>query len=133
MNNAKFNEAIDRLYSRSFEWGASDCLFGLVVPVVEAVTGRKKLFAKYRKYKTARGALSTMRRNKFENLGDLVASELPEVHPSEMRLGDIVAIPSGDDFAYSLGICNGQRVFVLHEAGLGTRDASEVARVFRVE
>lgn len=133
INNAKFNAAIDTLFNVKFEWGVRDCLFGLVVPIAEAVTDRRNLFRSLRgKYRTARGAIGTMKRNNFANLADLVASEFPEIHPSQMVTGDIVAIPTDDDFAYSLGICNGQRVYVLHKNGLGTRDASEVTRAFRM-
>lgn len=134
MKHGAFSAALDELTTRQFGWGSSDCLFGLVVPVVEAATGRSGVLSRYKgRYKTARGAIGIMRRNNFANLADLVASEFPEIHPSEMRMGDIAAIPTDDDFAYSMGICNGQRVFVLHPDGLATRDISEVKRAFRVE
>jgi hypothetical protein len=134
MKFAKFSEALDALADAKFIWGDHDCLFGLVVPVVEAATGRAGVLKKFRgRYKTARGALAIMKRNNFANLADLVASEFPEIHPSEIRMGDIAAIATDDDFAYSMGICNGQRVFVLHPDGLATRDLSEVVRAFRVE
>jgi hypothetical protein len=44
-----------------------------------------------------------------------------------------VALPSGDDFGYSLGVVNGDRVFVIHETGLGTRDLTEAKRAFKVD
>lgn len=134
MKFSKFAQALDNIVAAEFQWGSMDCLFGLVVPVVEAATGRSALFSRFRgKYKSARGALSVMKRAGFETLADLVGSEFPEIKPSEIRMGDIAAIKTDDDFAYSMGICNGQRVFVLHPDGLATRDLSEVARAFRVE
>lgn len=134
MKFGAFAKALDAITTKEFQWGSHDCVFGLVVPVVEAATGRRDLFAQYRgKYKSARGALGLMKRNNFATLADFFASEFPEIDPSEIRLGDIAAISTDDDFAYSMGICNGQRVFVLHPDGLATRDLSEVKRAFRVE
>lgn len=131
---ARYEATIDaiRVSPAVGEWGAGDCLTGLVGPVVEALTGADP-FARFRgRYKTARGALGIMRRSGFANLADLVASDLPEIHPSECRVGDIVAIPSDDDFAYALGVVNGERAFVLQTNGLATRDMSEAVRAFRV-
>lgn len=134
MKFGKFAEALDELTRRAFAWGDADCVFGLVVPVVEASTGQVGVLGRFRgRYKTARGALGVMRRAGFENIADLVGSEFPEIDPSEIRMGDIVAIPTDDEFGFSMGICNGERVFVLHPDGLATRDLAEVKRAFRVE
>lgn len=113
-------------------WGSGDCLFGLVVPMLKAMTGIDH-FETYRgRYKTARGALGVMHRAGFDNLADVVATEIAEVHPSLCRVGDIGAIPTDDDFGYSLGVINGDRIFVLHKDGLGHRPMSEVTRAFKV-
>lgn len=128
----EFEAEIDRIKSNPFRWGAEDCMYGLITPVIKAITG-KRLFDKYRgRYKTAKGALGVMRRAGFKTLADLVASELPEVHPSRCRVGDVVALPTDDEFGFSLGIVNGDRVFVVHEFGLGTRDLMEATRAFKV-
>ena len=127
----RYEDTIDAIRRVPGDWGSSDCLTGLVSPVVEALTGVDP-FVRFRgRYKTARGALGIMRRSGFENLADLVASELPEIHPSQCVIGDIVAIPTDDDFAYALGVVNGDRVFVMLEKGLGTRDISEAVRAFK--
>lgn len=132
---ARYELTIDavRVNPATGAWGAGDCLTGLVGPVVEALTGADP-FAHYRgRYKTARGALGIMRRSGFDNLADLVASELtPLEHPSQCWVGDVVAIPSDDDFAFALGVVNGERAFVLQTNGLATRDMSEAVRAFRV-
>jgi len=134
MKFGAFAKALDAITTSDFKWGSHDCIFGLVVPVVEAATGRRDLFAQFRgKYKSARGALGIMKRNNFETLADLIATEFNEIDPSQIRMGDIAAISSDDEFAYSMGICNGQRVFILHPDGTATRDLSEVKRAFRVE
>lgn len=132
---ARYEETIDaiRVSSTVGEWGQGDCLTGLVGPVVEALTGADP-FARFRgRYKSARGALGIMRRSGFDNLADLVASELtPLEHPSQCWVGDIVAIPTDDDFAYALGVVNGERAFVFQTNGLATRDMSEAVHAFRV-
>jgi len=127
----RFETEIDAIKANPFRWGATDCLFGVVVPMIRAITG-ELMFTKYRTYKTAKGALGVMRRHGFDNLADLIASELDEIHPSQCVIGDIVAIPTDDAFGYSLGIVNGDRAFVIHEDGLGTRDMSEAKRAFKV-
>jgi len=127
-----FETTIDDLKERPFAWG-SDCLFGLVVPILDAISDDAPRFRAYAgRYKTAKGALGVMRRSGFTNLADLVASEMPEIHPSQCRIGDIVAIPTDDDFGFSLGVVNGDRVFVKLESGIGTRDLLEAKRAFQV-
>lgn len=127
-----FEETIDDLKAAPFSWGA-DCLFGLVVPILDAISDDDPRFTRFAgRYKTAKGALGVMRRAGFENLADLVASELPEIHPSQCRIGDIVAIPTDDDFGFSIGVVNGDRVFVKLEDGLGTRDLLDATRAFQV-
>jgi len=128
----EFETVIDDLKAEPFRWG-SDCLFGLVVPILNAISDDGPRFTAYAgRYKTAKGALGVMRRSGFQNLADLAASELPEIHPSQCRVGDIAAIPTDDDFGFSLGVVNGDRVFVKLEHGLGTRDLMEAKRAFQV-
>lgn len=128
----RFEQTIDELKDKPFAWGG-DCLFGLVVPILEAISDDDPRFTSYAgRYKTAKGALGVMRRAGFRNLADLAASELPEIHPSRCRIGDIVAIPTDDEFGFSVGVVNGDRVFVKLEQGLGTRDLMEATRAFQV-
>lgn len=129
----RFEDTIDTIRRDPFKWGTADCLTGLVCPVLKAITGTDYFTQYAGKYKTAKGAVIVMKRHGFDNLADLAASELTEVHPSKCFVGDVVAIPVADDpFGYSLGIVNGERVFVMHPNGLGTRDLSEAARAFQV-
>lgn len=129
----RFEKQIDTIRRNPFAWGNADCLFGLVAPIVREITGDMSYFHRFEgRYKTARGALGTMKRNNFDSIADLVASEFPEIHPSQCVVGDIAAIPTDDNFAYSLGIVNGDRIFVMHQNGLGTRDLLEATRAFKV-
>lgn len=130
----RYNIIIDQLRNHNFDWATQDdCLIGLTAPVLQAIHERE-FFTKYvGRYTSAIGAVKVMKNDGFDNLADLVASELEEIHPSECMLGDVVAIPSADKFGFSIGICNGDRAFVKHEFGLGTRSMIEVTRAFRVK
>jgi hypothetical protein len=129
---ARFETAVDAMWRQPFAWGEHDCGPGLAGRMVEAVTGAD-LAADYRgRYTTAKGALGVMRRAGFDNLGDLVASVLPEIHPSQAKIGDIAAVETDTPFGYALGVVNGERVFVLHPDGIATVDLLSTKRSFKV-
>lgn len=127
-----FEAAVDDIKTRPFVWFENDCGRGLVVKLVLALTG-VDLSAQFPDhYKSAAGALKVMRKYGFENLADMAATMLPEVHPSAARIGDIVAIPTGSAFGYALGVVNGERCFVLMPGGIGTVDLLDATRAFKV-
>ena len=78
------------------------------------------------------GALGVLRNDGFADLGDLVASVLPEIHISRGRIGDVAAIPADDGFGFTLGVVNGERIFVLRPDGFGTVDLLAAGRAFRI-
>jgi hypothetical protein len=130
----RYNETIDAIRAVPFKWDGHDCVSGLVIPVVEAITGKRCKLRRYIKsYKTMRGALGTMHRAGFANLADGLAAHFPEIHPSQAQIGDLAAIPTEDGFGYALGVVNGDRVFVMLERSLGTRSLTEAVRAFRVD
>jgi hypothetical protein len=129
---ARFEAAVDEIKHRPFQWGEHDCGPGLAGAIVLAITGID-CAAQYRgTYDSAASAVRTMRDHGFENLGDLVAAMLPEIHPSMAKIGDIVAIPDQTPFGFALGVVNGERVFVLRETGMGTVDLLAASRAFKV-
>ncbi|NEI70950.1 hypothetical protein GR212_15305 [Rhizobium lusitanum] len=128
----RFAEEIDRMWRTPFNWDGHDCVVGLAGNMALAITG-VDCAAEYRgTYKTAAGALKVMRAAGFENIGDMVASFLPEVHPSLAHVGDIAAIPVESPFGYALGVVNGERIFVLMPNGVGTVDLLDAKRAFKV-
>lgn len=129
---AAFDKQVDDLRRTPFEWGVHDCGVGLVGSLTKAIVGEDKASKFKGRYKTASGAYRVVKSEGFENLGDLAASILTEIHPSEVQIGDIAAIPDGGALKYALGVVNGDRVLVLREEGLGTVDLSETKRAFRV-
>lgn len=128
----RFEETIDEIKARPFSWASHECGTGLVGRLVLAMTGTD-CAAQYRgTYDSAAGALRVMREAGFENVGDMVAAILPEVHISAARLGDIAAVPDDTPFGYALGVVNGERIFVLKEDGIGTVDLLDATRAFKV-
>jgi hypothetical protein len=128
----RFAEQVDELRRIPFDWDGNDCVVGLAGNMVKALTGTDCVEPYRGKYSTAAGALKVVRSAGFENLGDMVASMLPEIHPSAAHVGDIAAIPMDSPFGFALGVVNGERIFVLMPDGVGTVDLLDATRAFRV-
>lgn len=130
---SRFEAAIDEIKFVPFDWSSQhDCGPGLAGRLVYAITGQDLTVEFQGRYKTAKGALKVMKSAGFDNLADLVASILLEIHPSEASLGDIVAYEMDSPFGYALGVVNGERVFVLRPEGVGTMDLLAAKRAFKV-
>ncbi|MGE6740255.1 DUF6950 family protein [Allorhizobium pseudoryzae] len=128
----RFEAVCDDWKREPFSWGDNDCAVGLVGRLVEAVTGQD-LTAQYRgQYDDAESAYRQMRRAGFTNLADMVASILPEIHPSQAKIGDVAAFRTDSPFGFALGVVNGERVLLLREVGFGTLDLLEAERAFKV-
>lgn len=130
---SRFSAECDRIWSTPFQYGVHDCGPGLAGNLVLAITGID-LVSEYRgTYHDKDSAVAIMRNCGFENLGDMVASFLPEYdHPSMARIGDIVAIETSSEFGHALGVLNGERALVLTAKGVGTVDRCKAARAFKV-
>lgn len=129
---SRFDAACDAMRRSPFSWGDNDCFVGLVGNLCSALTGVDITEHWRGRYTTDTGALRVMRKDGFDNLADLVASVLPEFHISKARVGDVAAIPTDDGFGYSLGVVNGERIFVLRPDGFGTVDLLSASRAFRI-
>lgn len=130
----RYESFIDAVKARPFDWEQHDCAVAFAGGLVLALTG-EDLVAPWRgRFSSRAGALEVMRQAGFSNLGDLVATLLPEhEHPSRMRLGDIAGIPMESAFRLSLGICNGAgTILVLREDGMGVLDQGAAVRAWRV-
>lgn len=128
----RFEAAIDDIRRTPFEWGTHDCGHALAGRIVLALTG-EDVTAPYRdNYRTASEAVRLVRDAGFTDLADLVATILPEIHPSKARIGDIAAFSTGDALGSALGVVNGERVFVLRHEGIGTMGLLQAHRAFKV-
>lgn len=130
---SRFEAAIDEIKYVPFDWSTQhDCGPGLVGRLVHAMTGEDVAAPWRGRYSSRNGALRVMRNEGFDNLADLVASVLPEIHPSQARIGDIAAFEMASPFKFALGVVNGDRVFVLKPEGIGTMNLLAAKRAFRV-
>lgn len=127
-----FSKVVDDLYYKPFVWGENDCAIGLVRKLVLAITG-EDVAAKYEgQYWDAKTGYRLLRKEGFEDLADMAASILPEIHVSQAMIGDIAAIKTDDGFGHGLGVVNGERIIVLTEKGIGSIDLFEGDRFFKV-
>lgn len=115
-----------------FEWGANDCGVGLAAKAVEAMTGVDPAVDFRGQYESAGGAMRLLKEQGFNTLDALVASLLPEIHPSQARNGDIAFI-RGDGPIGSLGIFNGDgHILVLRPEGVGVIGHLDADKAFKV-
>lgn len=131
---ARFEEACDRMKYDPFEWEKNDCAIGLAGNIVFAITG-VDVVAQYRgKYSSAESGYKLMKKSGFDNIGDMVASIIPEYPEGACRakIGDIVAQKIDTPFGWALGVVNGERVFALTATGHGTQDLLDFTRAFKV-
>ncbi|MHB1086462.1 MAG: DUF6950 family protein [Minisyncoccota bacterium] len=131
--HARLDSVIDDARHVAFDWRDFNCGH-LAQSAVLAITGERLGQTVLGKARSLRTATSVMRRAGFDNLGDLLASLLPEIHPSQAYVGDIAAIESDDPLGYSLGVVGGERIFVIGQEfdGLGTVDLLTAKRAFKV-
>ncbi len=128
----RYDACIESLRRRPLAWSETDCVIGLGAGVVEALTG-VDLAAQWRgTYVDEAGALAAIAAAGADGLIDLVATMLPQIHPSEAQIGDLVAVVAGGPIGFGLGAVNGERVFVMMPRGLGTVDLDLAVTGFRV-
>ena len=125
----RLHDFVDGVKRQPFDWGTHNCAT-FAAGAVEAMTG-ERLVKGYR-FKTERGALSAMKRAGFDNLADMAASKLEEIHISQAQLGDIAAIPADTPFGFVLGIVNGEMILALRPDGMGLIPLFDATRAFRV-
>ncbi|MBP0439428.1 DUF6950 family protein [Tianweitania sediminis] len=127
-----YKAVVDDLRRKPFAWGENDCGPALVGRMVEALTG-VDIAAPYRgRYDSAASAYRLMKEDGFDDLADLVDTILPARPRAEAIIGDIAAVPVDSLFRHALGVVNGERIFVLTEAGLGTVDLLDADQIFAV-
>lgn len=128
----RFETAIDDIKARPFQWYDHDCGRGLAVRLVLAITGDDFSDRYPDRYEDAAGAVRVLKNYGFASLGEMVATMLPVIHPSQAEIGDIAAIPLDGPIGHALGVVNGERIFVLTETGIGTVDLLDAVMCFKV-
>ena len=130
---ARFEATVDEIKATPFEWGVHDCGPSFAGRLVLAVTG-VDLAAQYAgSYSNEAEALAIIHDAGFASLGDMVASMLPAIHPSQARIGDVAAIPIDKPIGHALGVVNGERILVLMPSGgVGTVALTKASMAFKV-
>lgn len=122
---SKLNQIL--LDSGPFEWGTNDCCM-FVVRVAEALTGVDH-GKPYRGYKTARGAASRLL--KHGGVDGIATKAFGEPKkPLLARRGDAVSFKSNGEIA--LGICVGDKIAAVSEAGLITLSMREAINAWSI-
>jgi hypothetical protein len=130
--HSRLNAFIDGVKRKPFDWTANNCGEHFAAGAVLAMTD-EDIAAKWRgRYSTSTAAIRMMKKDGFSSLGDMVASVLPEVHPSQAKLGDIASVPVDGPFGASLGVVNGEVILVLGEQSMGVVPLARAERVFAV-
>lgn len=130
---ARLAVVLDELRRKPFAWGDNDCGYALAGRAVEAITGVDVALPYREAYTTPAGALAVLTKAGFTDLANLVATILPEIHPSQARVGDIAAIKTDTALGHGLGVVNGGgTILVLREEGIGTVSLLDADRAFRV-
>jgi hypothetical protein len=126
----RFHDYIDEIKATPFNWETHNCAH-ICAGAVVAMTG-KDLSVGYKRAKSTRHFIEAMKKHKFNNLTELVASKLNKIHISKAKIGDIAAFKSDDAFGISLGIVNGDHVLVFDEKGMGIRPLFDADFAFEV-
>lgn len=128
----RFATEMDRQRRTAFVWGKQDCAIGLVCGAVEAITGADLARGYRGKYRSPKAALRLMRESGAEALGDFAAQQLPEIHPSQARVGDIGILVSDGPIGEAFCIVDASGVIVMTEQGHGRRPRADMTRAFKV-
>jgi hypothetical protein len=108
-----------------FAWGRLDCAL-FCAGAVEAMTGQD-LARGWRGYRTEAAGLRKLEEAGFVTHVELLASLLPEVHPSAVNVGDIVVL-SG----VTLALVQGRLALAIGPDGLGPVSMDTATRAFAV-
>lgn len=128
---SRMANTVDEIRTNSFSWKNNDCVSGLAVPIVEAITGRN-LLEDWGEYSSAREALVALGRMGFESLGDAVASVLDEQHVSLARVGDLAVIETSGGVGQAMAVFDTSSLITLTEDGIGREPVERAIRSFRV-
>lgn len=116
---------LEGLRGQPFRWGRLDCAI-FVAGAVEAMTGAD--FARgWRGYRTEAAGLRALADKGFADHAALVASILPECHPSQARPGDVVLMADN-----ALGILQGRMIYAVGLDGFGVVPADHAVRAWHV-
>ncbi|RNF35385.1 DUF6950 family protein [Paracoccus methylarcula] len=128
----RFAAEMDRQRRVGFAWGKQDCALGLVCGAVQAITGADLARGYRGKYRSPRAALKLLGDSGADNLGDFAALHLPEIHPSQARVGDLGILAAEGPIGEAFCIVDASGVIVMTEQGHGRLPRADMTRAFKV-
>lgn len=130
-----FAEEVDRQRHNPFVWGENDCWTGLLVGIVKALTGHT-IKENQGSYSNEQEAYEGLKASGFDNLGDAVATLLPEIHPSQADVGDVGFVPADNLLGGVLCIFDVGHLIVMTDeeagSGHGRLRRSRATRAFKI-
>lgn len=123
---------MDRQRKEPFEWGKNDCLIGLAIGVIRALTGEDWSSKVDIKYKTAAGAQRALLKHGYKNLTELLRDHLPEAHPVNADIGDLVIVEVDGYAMQALGVMDFSGIIVLTPNGHGRLPREQAETAFKV-
>lgn len=97
---------VNKFLNKPYKWGTTDCAHLAASHVSQ--TGKPTPLDEARSYKTAKGALRSIRELGFDSLEDLMDKTYQRIAPAMALAGDIVALPAEDGWI-ALGIYLGEQ------------------------
>ena len=85
----RLSKAMTEGLRKPHAWGENDCVT-FAADCVKAITGQDPVSDLRGTYDSPEGAARIMIALGYKNLGDCIASRLPEIDPSQARRGDVV-------------------------------------------
>ena len=132
--NANWREALiaylGRVKRTPYRPGKHDCAL-FAADAVAAMTGDDYAAPFRGRYKTIRGGMRVLRKAGFTDHVALAEAHLTPIPPAMVRAGDLAVVP-GEGGAPSLGVVQGEKVYVLTPAGVGLVSILKIQRGFQV-
>lgn len=127
---ARLNAYLQEVAHKPYDDATHNC-GTFAAGAVGAITG--EAFGKeFTQAKTLKGQIARLRKAGFETHADYAATLFEEIHPSQARMGDLVAFEVEGPLGIALGIVDGEKAFVLRPDCLATLDTLTASRAFRV-
>ena len=121
----RLDQYLRDLRGQPFVWGRLDCAL-FCAGAVEAMTG-VDLARGWRGYRTETAGLRKLSQAGFASHVEYLASLLPEVHPSQVVIGDIVVLSD-----VTLALVQGHLAIAVGPDGIGPAPMNTATRAFSV-
>lgn len=120
---------LSEVNNSTFEPGKHDCAL-FPAGAIAAMTGIDPASNWRDAYDTLAGGMRLMKKEGFDDHIGLVASLFDEIPIAQARVGDLAVVQG--DFGPSLGVVQGEMIYVVGMSGCGLVDLITASKAFRV-